>query len=93
MRPADHHADRLRGRRAEAEFRAVLAALASDVIARIDERCPYRGCGDVCVFAGGCVNQRHEPAASSGGVACRDAPALTGGRTCGGDGRLREARR
>lgn len=39
---------------------AALTSVASDVVARIDERCPYRAREDRCTFAGGCANQRRE---------------------------------
>ncbi len=43
-----------------ARLGAVLTVVASSVVARIHERCPYRARDDRCTFAGGCVNQRRE---------------------------------
>lgn len=56
-------------RRAAAALGGVLTSVASEVGARVHERCPYRARGDRCTFAGGCRNQRRE--AGSGGVAMR----------------------
>jgi len=55
-------ADETRGRMREAAagLQDVLTSVASDVVAHIDERCPYRARGDRCTFAGGCRNQRRE---------------------------------
>ena len=62
-------------------LQATLTSVASDVVARIDERCPYRAREDRCTFAGGCGNQRRE--------------ALTGGRVarCAGDHLLQRTHR
>ena len=62
-----------------ATLQATLTLVASDVVARIDERCPYRARDDRCTFAFGCQNQRRE--------------AGTGERVvrCAGDHQLRRA--
>jgi hypothetical protein len=62
-----------------ARLNAVLTDVASSMIDKMHERCPYRAKDDGCTFAGGCVNQR------------RDASHV--GRTvwCGGDHQLRRA--
>ncbi len=59
------------GRLQDAVTALVLAAEAS-----LGERCPYRDAADACTFAGGCQNQRRDPAHGSD-------------IRCGGDGRLR----
>jgi hypothetical protein len=70
-------ATRARLRAAEAALHEVLTSVATDTLARMDRRCPYRACGDRCTFAGGCRNQRRKGDGSDG------AP------TCVGDHRLR----
>lgn len=60
---------------------AVLTGVASSMVERIHERCPYRAKDDRCTFAGGCINQRRE--------------ARDGGERmiwCGGDHQLRRTR-
>jgi hypothetical protein len=68
MTPADDER-RARAQAALAGLHAVLTEVASDVVSRIDERCPYRAREDRCTFAGGCRNQRRE-AGVNGGVQC-----------------------
>jgi len=53
-------AERARVQAALATLQETLTAVAADVVARIDERCPYRARDERCTFAGGCVNQRRE---------------------------------
>jgi len=55
---------------ATAGLHATLTALASDVVARIDERCPYRACEGHCTFAYGCVNQRRVRSQRDGAMCC-----------------------
>ena len=59
-----------RTREAVAELQAAVIAVASDVVARIDERCPYRAREDRCTFALGCRNQRPELALGERVVRC-----------------------
>ena len=61
MAPVDDEA-RARTREALLKLQSALTAVAQDVVARIDERCPYRAREDRCTFAHGCRNQRREPA-------------------------------
>ncbi len=84
--PPDDEA-RLRTRAAFAQFQTVLTEVASSVIERIDERCPYRAREDRCTFAGGCVNQRRQPRAALA--------AVEGERVvwCAGDHQLRRTER
>lgn len=76
MKPVDE-AGRLRLRRAAADLADVLTSVARDAVARIEERCPYRGCEDRCTFAGPCRSRRF-PAGSRDRVP-----------RCSGDHRLR----
>ncbi len=62
MAPLDDE-ERSRARAAMVRLQCALTAVAQDVVARIDERCPYRAREDRCTFAQGCRNQRREPAA------------------------------
>lgn len=80
MAPVDDEM-RERTRSALASLQAVLTDVASDVVSRIDERCPYRAREDRCTFSHGCVNQRRE-AAPDGRVL-----------RCAGDHQLRRASR
>lgn len=77
----ERDAERDRMQAALARLEAVVTDVASDVLARVHERCPYRAREDRCTFAGGCVNQRREGTGD--------------GRTvrCGGDHQLRRAMR
>jgi len=59
-----------RVRDAVARLQEVLTALAFDVTARVDERCPYRARDDRCTFAGGCRNQRGDRGASPQVLRC-----------------------
>jgi len=75
-RPLDA-AERERTHAAFARLGAVLTSVATSLLDRMHERCPYRAKDDGCTFAGGCVNQRRD--------------ASHPGRTvwCGGDHQLR----
>lgn len=71
---------RKRTHAAFARLSAVLTDVATSMVDKMHERCPYRAKDDGCTFAGGCVNQR------------RHVNHL--GRTvrCGGDQQLRRTR-
>ena len=63
-----------------ARLSAVLTDVASSMIDKMHERCPYRAKDDGCTFAGGCINQRRTASAGERAV------------WCGGDQQLRRAR-
>jgi hypothetical protein len=71
--------ERERMHAAFARLNAVLTDVATSMVDKMHERCPYRAKDDGCTFAGGCVNQR------------RHVNHL--GRTvrCGGDQQLRRS--
>lgn len=77
----DRGAERDRLKAALARLEGVVTDVASDVLARVHERCPYSAREDRCTFAGGCVNQRREGAGPARVV------------RCGGDHQLRRATR
>lgn len=61
--PAPPNADereRERTRAAFEQLNAVLTDVASSMLGKMHERCPYRAKDNRCTFAGGCVNQRRE---------------------------------
>jgi hypothetical protein len=53
--------DDARTRAAYEKLQHVLSAVASSMVDRVHERCPYRARDERCTFAGGCVNQRRAP--------------------------------
>jgi ribosome modulation factor len=69
-----------RTKAAFARLQAVLTDVASRMVGKIHERCPYRARDDRCTFAGGCRNQRRE---------ARGAPDGERAVWCGGDHLLR----
>jgi hypothetical protein len=75
--------ERARIRESLERLHATLSALASELVARIDERCPYRARQDRCTFAAGCVNQRRARRRE------RDVPGDERVVRCGGDQQLR----
>jgi hypothetical protein len=77
--PGDER-ERTRMRLAMNGLQSVLTDVATSVVSRIHERCPYRTANDHCTFAGGCVNQRRLPGATHRLL------------LCGGDHRLKRAR-